>query len=128
MIVAGTGVALVGLCFVPAALTGSGDHSLFGIGTSLFAFGTLIISGGIYLKANAQRSAPGAKEKTKMKERTARGACHRCKSDTPAIQCKVHQVHLCPSCLAEHYDFRSCVYVPSTRRNANTKSVAARAR
>jgi hypothetical protein len=128
MIVAGTGVALIGLCFFPAALGGSGDRSLLGIGTSVFAFGTLIISAGIYLKTNALRSLPKGKEKTETQERPVRGACDRCKSATPAIQCKVHQTHLCPSCLAEHYDFRSCVYVPSTRRNANAKSVAARAR
>lgn len=128
MIAVGTLVALTGLCFFPAALTGSGDHSLLGFGTSVFAFGTLIISAGIYLKANALRSLPNGKEKTETQERSARGACDRCKSDTPAIQCKVHQTHLCPSCLAEHYDFRSCVYVPSTRRNTNAKSVAARAR
>jgi len=31
----------------------------------------------------------------------------------------VHQVHLCADCLGQHYDLRSCTYVPSSRRLAN---------
>ncbi|HEY7617101.1 MAG TPA: hypothetical protein VH744_09880, partial [Terriglobales bacterium] len=59
-----------------------------------------------------------------------RGACDLCKVEMPVVHCKVHQVHLCGHCLGEHYNFRSCVYVPSTRKTLSkaAKSMAARAR
>jgi hypothetical protein len=34
----------------------------------------------------------------------------------------VHQLHLCADCLGKHYDFRSCAYVPSTRRGVTAKA------
>jgi hypothetical protein len=36
----------------------------------------------------------------------------------------VHEIHLCGNCLGDHYDFRSCAYVPSTRRTAPSKPAA----
>jgi hypothetical protein len=80
---------------------------------SIFALGALTVAGGIYFKAQNLKSdsSPKAPEPEK------RGGCDRCHAEPPAIQCKVHQLHLCDTCLASHYDFRSCVYVPSTRRN-----------
>lgn len=104
----------VALSFVPAMLRDRTDVSLMGVGASLFSFGALVMATGIYLKARFLESTTVAGEPTAGVRRT-RGGCDLCKGDAPAIQCKVHQLHLCPTCLAEHYDFRSCAYVPSTR-------------
>jgi len=46
----------------------------------------------------------------------------------PVIHCKVHQVHMCAECLGQHYDFRTCSYVPSTRRPATKAKNLAKAR
>ena len=67
-----------------------------------------------------QSDAPAAAKRTRKPN------CDRCAKDEPVIQCRVHQLHLCGDCLAQHYDFRSCAYVPSTRR-ATVKSAAAQA-
>jgi hypothetical protein len=119
MIAAGVVLALGGLCFLPAALSEGSDSSLLALGAALFSLGALGMSGGVYLKAQAVQAKPGGGETTNAAEsngRRLRGACDLCREDTPMVHCKVHQFHLCGGCLAEHYDFRSCVYVPSTRR------------
>jgi hypothetical protein len=132
MIVLGALVVLGGLCLMPAALGNHGDRNLLGFGASLFGLGMLMISGGTYLKAVALSSgalaAAPAKEAGSSKTRP-RIACDRCRRETPVVHCKVHQLHLCAACLAEHYDFRTCVYVPSTRRLESkiAKTIAAKA-
>lgn len=105
---------LVALSFVPAMLRDHTDVSLMAVGASLFSFGALVMATGIYLKARLLEGATVPGEPT-ASVRRSRGGCDLCKGDAPVIQCKVHQLHLCPACLAEHYDFRSCAYVPSTR-------------
>jgi hypothetical protein len=89
------------------------------LGAALLGTGALAGAAGIYLKAlvlgsKALLNAP-APEAANL-NRHPRGACDLCRKETPVVHCKVHQFHLCASCLAEHYDFRACVYVPSTRR------------
>jgi hypothetical protein len=106
-------IAAGGLLVLPAAARGGADRNLLGVGTSVFAMGALSIAVGIYLKA--QDLQAGAKP-SKPVEAEKKGGCDRCHAEPPAILCKVHQLHLCDTCLASHYDFRSCVYVPSTRR------------
>ena len=132
MIVLGVLVGFVGLCLMPAGLGNHGDQSLLGLGAALLGTGALIAAGGIYFKAlilgsKAAANAPSAAAPNS--NRRPRGGCELCHDEVPVVHCKVHQFHLCPSCLAEHYDFRACVYVPSTRRGdaKNGKNQAAKA-
>jgi len=129
MIGIGIVVVFLGLSTLPASLGENGDHNLFGTGAAIFSLGALMIATGIYLKASAIQSASSGKstETNASLGRAIRGGCDRCQLELPVIQCKVHQQHLCGTCLAEHYDFRSCVYAPSTRRISAVKSKAARA-
>lgn len=106
------------LCLVPAMLGDHSDESLMSAGASLFSFGALAMATGFYLKARSLQGTAGAGGPT-AGVRRVRGGCDLCKGDAPVIHCKVHQLHLCPACLAEHYDFRSCAYVPSTRTRSS---------
>ena len=128
IITGGVGMVFFALCFLPAALHADPDPSLLATGATLFSLGILAIAGGIYLKAHALQSLPRPEPPAPKKR--VRGGCELCASQEPAIQCKVHQLQLCPTCLANHYDFRSCVYVPAARRPASkgSKAMAARAR
>jgi hypothetical protein len=131
MIAVGVVVALVGLCLLPAALGEHAESSLLGLGAAVFSLGALAISAGIYLKAQALRPQAASEKPTQGENanRRPRGACDLCRQEAPVVHCKVHQFHLCAACLAEHYDFRACVYVPSTRRTESkpSKSLTAKA-
>jgi len=129
MIGIGAVVGFIGLCALPAGFGENGDHTLFGIGAAIFSLGTIMIAAGIYLKALVLQSTSRAKssEESAALGHPTRGGCDRCHIELPVIQCKVHQQHLCGTCLAEHYDFRSCAYAPSTRRASAGKAKAARA-
>jgi hypothetical protein len=133
LIAIGALIAFIGLCFLPAALGEQGESNLLGLGAAMFGMGALIAAAGAYLKAQALQM-PGASavpaRETASPEKSGRGACDLCRKESPVVHCKVHQFHLCGRCLAEHYDFRACVYVPSTRRveAKGGKSSAARAR
>jgi hypothetical protein len=130
MIAAGTLIAFLGLCVLPASLGEKGDKNFLGAGAAIFSLGALAIASGIYLKASALQHNAGNKSSAEnaKSNRPIRGGCDRCRVEIPIIQCKVHQQHLCGTCLSEHYDFRSCVYAPSTRWTAGGKSMAARAK
>lgn len=118
---------MVGLCCFPAAFETHSDTSLLGLGASFFGIGALFIGGGLYLKAQAlQMQRNSGKGEAAVPPRT-RGGCELCGSDVPVIHCRVHELHMCSICLAEHYDPRSCSYVPPTRRPA-VKSVKGMAR
>jgi hypothetical protein len=116
---------LLGLSFIPAALAQHQDETILGSGICAFAFGAFISAAGFYVKTRALQgaSSPGIKPQQKV-----RGGCDLCGTDIPAILCRVHHLHICGNCLAQHYDFRSCVYVPSTRRPAPAKASARAAR
>lgn len=119
MMAFGVLVGFVGLCAIPAGLGNHGDRSLLGLGAALFGVGAVMTAAGLYLKAlvlgsTTVNNAPSTA--TANSNRRPRGACDLCRKETPVVHCKVHQFHLCAACLAEHYDFRACVYVPSTRR------------
>ena len=92
-----------------------------------FSMGALMSAGGLYIKARFYRSQAPQGEEAEPPRRV-RGGCDLCAGDAPVICCKVHQLHLCPACLAEHYDFRSCAYVPSTRKPAARVRAMAKAR
>jgi hypothetical protein len=131
IVVAGGVIAFLGLCFLPGAFGEQHDATLLAAGGSLFAFGTMLASSGLYLKARLLRSELEAKESsshsTKV-DRRLRSGCDHCHAGNPAVLCKVHGMHLCSDCLSTHYDFRSCVYAPSPRRvTASGRAMAAKA-
>jgi hypothetical protein len=122
--------AIFGLCCLAAALGDNTGGNLVGLGSTFFGMGSLVAASGVYLKARGLQGPAGQTAKESHSTRPSRGGCELCKVEPPVIHCKVHQFHLCAQCLSEHYDFRSCVYVPSTRRVAGkpAKSLAAHAR
>jgi hypothetical protein len=115
------------LCF-PGALGSTPDQGLLGLGASLFSLGGLTMAGGLYVKARSQQGQVPAKPAPAKKR--VRGGCELCGSEAPVVQCKVHELQLCGSCLNDHYDFRSCNYVPAVRRPTGKagKSIMARGR
>jgi hypothetical protein len=126
-IIGGCLLMLVGLSLVPAALSQHEDETILGAGMCAFAFGALIAAAGLYLEARVLKSAadsPGGAKPSKQ----IRGGCDLCGTESPVIHCRVHQLHICGNCVANHYDFRSCVYIPSTRRPATPKNSAKAAR
>jgi hypothetical protein len=125
-LICGGFMMLLGLSFIPAALAQQHqDETILGAGICAFAFGALLASAGFYVKARALQSTSSPAAKPQQK---ARGGCDLCGVEVPAVHCRVHQLHICGNCLAQHYDFRSCVYVPSTRRPATAKPAARAAR
>jgi hypothetical protein len=126
MIAVGALGGFAGLCVLPAALGEHGESNLLGVGLSLFSLGVLAAATGMYLKAQAlqpsphSKSGPGATQAAPANPgRKIRGGCDLCGTEAPVVQCKVHQLHLCGTCLAAHYDTRSCAYVPTSRKSAN---------
>jgi hypothetical protein len=113
LIVVGSLFMLLGLTFLASGLAQRQDESISGAGICTFSLGALISAAAFYLRARAARATVPAPAKPQPK---ARGGCDLCGVESPAVMCRVHQLHLCPNCLAKHYDTRSCVYVPSTRR------------
>jgi len=133
IIAAGAVLMVIGLCFLPAALSDHPDADMLEIGACQFSLGALIMAGGIYAKARLLQFAIASGEPRKepaTSTQRIRGGCDLCGSEAPVVQCKVHQLHLCGSCLAQHYDVRSCAYVPTTRTitNKTGRNLAANAR
>jgi hypothetical protein len=115
-------IVLAGLSILPAAFGPHGDKTLLGLSMVALSTGMMLIAGGLYVKARALGGSTSASSSSGGK-RARKAACDRCGKYEPVIQCRVHQQHLCANCLGTHYDFRSCAYVPSTRRGA-TKATA----
>jgi hypothetical protein len=133
IIAAGVLLMFIGLCFLPAALGESADNDLLEIGACQFSLGALIVATGIYAKARAVQIAVASGEPRRESApsgQRVRGGCDLCGTEAPVVQCKVHQLHLCGTCLAQHYDVRSCAYVPTTRTatNKSGRNLAANAR
>lgn len=123
---AGCFLMLLGLALVPAALGDRHDDSILGAGICAISFGALLCGAGFYLKTRAlQATLPPGIAVASQKQR---GGCDLCRDEVPAVLCRVHNLHICGDCLSEHYDFRSCVYVPSTRRAPAGKPAARAAR
>jgi hypothetical protein len=114
----GTGccIAFLGLCALPAAFGANSDKTLAGVGMTILSTGIMLIAGGLYLKSRnfGERSADRTDSQSK---RGRKATCNQCGKNEPVIECRVHQVNLCGDCVGKHYDFRSCAYVPSTRRS-----------
>ncbi len=123
--------ACIGLIMLPAAMGEHPDTSLLILGACGVSLGSLTAATGIYLKARAIQLPAGTSGTSSGEPRTSarrvRGGCDICHGDLPVIHCKVHQVHLCTECLGQHYDLRTCTYVPSTR-GAAAKAKLAKAR
>jgi len=129
MMALGSIIALVGLVVMPAGLgQDNPDKNLVGVGAAIFSIGLFVAALALYIKSKTLQSGGQKTSEAPAANRPVRGGCDRCQTEAPVIQCKVHQQHLCGTCLAEHYDFRSCAYAPSTRRATAVKSMAARAR
>lgn len=116
IIAAGTLVLFLALCCLPAALGNGQENDLLPAASGLFALGGILVSFGIYSKARFWRATIKPDEaNTNAQSRRARGGCDLCGTEAPVIQCTVHELHLCGNCLANHYDVRSCAYVPTTK-------------
>jgi hypothetical protein len=90
----------------------------------MISTGMLLIAAGFYVKARALGTFAASATPPASGKRSRKSICDRCAQEEPVIQCRVHQLHLCADCLSKHYDFRSCAYVPSTRRGTSPKSTA----
>jgi hypothetical protein len=133
IIVAGAVLMFIGICFVPAALGENAQADLLELGACQFSLGALVMATGVYGKARVVQAAIATgdfKKEAATSNPRVRGGCDLCGSEVPVVQCKVHQLHLCGTCLAQHYDVRSCAYVPTTRTGIqkNGKTLAAKAR
>lgn len=117
LITGGVLFSLLSLIILAAGAQKQTDaNQIMVLGGCMLSMGLLLTAGGLYVKARALQGSHAAGE-ANAKPRV-RGGCDLCAGDAPVIHCKVHQLHLCPACLGEHYDFRSCAYVPSTRGQA----------
>ena len=118
LIVVGCLLMLAGLGLLAAGMAQKHDESVGGSGILAFAFGALTCASGMYMKA---RAAQAAFDAVKPAPKT-RGGCDLCGTESPAVMCRAHQLHLCSNCLNKHYDARSCIYVPSSRRAPAAKA------
>lgn len=109
---------LSGLVLLASALSQGQDQSIAGGGICAFAFGSLVTAGGIYTKARVLQAANAGANPAKSQPKQSRGGCDLCGTEVPAVMCRTHQLHLCPTCLTRHFDTRTCLYLPSTRRPA----------
>ena len=117
LITVGCLLMLMGLTLFSASVSQHQDDSILGAGILAFSFGALLTAGGIYMRGRGLlASAATAAPKTQQKQQ--RSGCDLCGIDTPAVMCRAHQLHMCPTCLARHFDARSCVYIPSSRKPA----------
>ena len=124
MMAVGAFIAFIGLCFLPAAFGSDSDRTMLDAGSVALSTGMLLIAGGLYIKARTLGTVAAPVTPPGSGKRNRKSICDRCAQEEPVIQCRVHQLHLCGDCLSKHYDFRSCAYVPSTRRGASAKSIA----
>jgi hypothetical protein len=131
MIAVGGLGTLLGLGLAASSMGAQVETTLLSLGACALSIGSLTAATGVYLKAQLLQGQPGTGSEAKNLQRRGRGGCDIC-GDTPVVNCKVHKVDLCADCLGEHYDFRSCAYVPSPRRQgaktAAAKGMAAKAR
>ncbi len=122
LIILGSLLMILGFTFLAAALGQGQDQTMGGAGICAFSFGSLLVAGGMYLKARALQAGIAVPTSSKPQPKPARGGCDLCGTESPAVLCRTHDVHLCPACLSKHYDKRTCAYVPSTRRAAAAKA------
>ena len=112
---------LLGLVMLASGLSQGSDESIKGAGICGFSFGALVTAAGIYGKAKAVQASGSVAVALAKPQPTKKqpGGCDLCGTETPAIMCRAHQLHMCATCLTRHFDARSCVYMPSSRRPAS---------
>lgn len=129
LIVLGGLLSLAGLLAVPSALySETRDQELLGTALAFFGMGALIVSLGLYFQARALRASIHADPNllALLNASKRKGTCDNCKSAAPLIQCTMHRVSLCGTCLVQHYEPRGCVYVPAIRKSGrSSRGVAA---
>ncbi|HVO63530.1 MAG TPA: hypothetical protein VMT53_21580 [Terriglobales bacterium] len=120
-------IAFAGLLALPSALSGDKDPELLGTGLAFFGMGAVLLALGFYFQARALRSEINADPNllAALQGSKRKGICDSCKAASPVIQCTMHRVSLCASCLVQHYDSRGCVYVPAVRKNTRSRAGAA---
>lgn len=124
-------LSFTGLCVLPGAFGKSPSPELLSFGACLFSMGAVTMAVGIYVKASVVKAANGAASIVQSPSftRKNRGGCDLCGNDAPAVLCKTHELSLCGGCLSQHYDVRSCIFVPLSRKPvAKTVKVSAKAR
>ena len=114
MLAVGGCFVLAGLCFLPAAFGLHPDSALLSAGAMLFSTGMVMAASGMYVKARYWSEALPTITSADIKR--GRRLCDLCGKQKTAVQCRVHELQLCPDCLEQHYDFRSCAYAPTTRQ------------
>jgi hypothetical protein len=118
-------VAVGGLAVLPGAFGPNPDKMLAPAGILILSCAMTLVAGGLYVKA---RTYPGSASTDPAGTKHRRRAnCDRCGKKEPVIQCRVHELRLCADCLGEHYDFRSCAYVPNVRRSGTKLSAHSQA-
>jgi hypothetical protein len=127
LIAVGVLICVAALLAFPAALSGNKDLELLGTALAFFGIGTLIISLSLYLQSRTLRSRINADPNlvAALQGTKRKGTCDHCRLATPVIQCTMHRVTLCASCLVQHYDSRGCVYVPAVRKTGRSRAGAA---
>ena len=125
LLISGSFLMLLGVALVPAAFGQNHDQSILGAGICAMSFGALACGAGFYIKTRSLQAGLPAGIAVAQQQR---GGCDICRSEVPAVLCRVHNLHICCDCLASHYDFRSCVYIPSTRHVAPSKPMSRAAR
>ena len=122
-------VIFAGLCVLPGAMGKSADQSLLPVGACLFSLGAICVAAGIYIKARSLQALSATNvSPVPSVARKQRGGCDLCGPEAPVVFCKIHQLHMCGNCLAQHYDLRSCIYVPTPRKAMNKPNKAAQAK
>jgi hypothetical protein len=127
LIVVGVLICFSALLTLPAALSDNKDQELLGTALAVFGIGTLFVALSLYLQSRSLRSRINADPNlvAALQGTKRKGTCDNCKSATPVIQCTMHRVTLCASCLVQHYDSRGCVYVPAVRKTTRSRAGAA---
>jgi len=128
MLVVGVLICFTGLVVIPSALNSEPrDPQLLGAALAFFGMGALILSLSLYFEARALRVRINADANLveHLHASKRKMTCDNCKSSSPIIQCTMHRLNLCATCLVDHYEARGCVYVPAVRKTTGRASRAA---
>jgi hypothetical protein len=90
-----------------------------GAGLAIFGMGTLMIGGSLYFKAKALGAQFNDQSmNTFLGSKLRKATCDLCRKSIPVVQCTMHKLSLCATCMTDHYESRACVYVPAVRKSA----------
>jgi hypothetical protein len=103
------------LFFVPAAFGPHADRSLLAAAATVASLGMVLAASGLYIKARFWTEVREQKNRKRSRRQKRKIQCDLCRQNDAVILCRGHRLQLCAECLPRHYDFRSCLYAPSTR-------------